>query len=348
MRALVLEEWWKLVVKDVADPVVGEHDILLEILATGICGSDIHGYTGDNGRRKLGQVMGHETAGRVIARGAGLGDGDGPAVGTVACVNPVIGCGHCKRCLAGQEQACPDRVVIGVTPSLHSAFAEKMVAPARNVVALPEGTPPEHGALVEPLAVGLHAARRGEVGAGGRVLVIGGGPVGQACVLAAQREGARAVAVSEPNLSRRRLNEALGAVTVDPSSESDLPAAVRELLGAVPSVVIDAVGVDATLETAFACTGLMSPVVLVGMGKPTLQLSAFEVSTKERSLIGSFCYTSDEFRETAAWAGTQPEKLAQLVEGRVDLTAGAEAFQQLARGTTDASKVLVFPNGLDA
>jgi threonine dehydrogenase-like Zn-dependent dehydrogenase len=348
MRALVLEEWWKLVVEDVADPVVGEHDILLEILATGICGSDIHGFTGDNGRRKPGQVMGHETVGRVVARGAGLADGDGPAVGTVATVNPVIGCGHCARCLAGQEQACADRVVIGVTPTLHSAFAQQMVAPAVNVVALPDGTPPEHGALVEPLAVGLHAARRGGVSAGDRVLVIGGGPVGQACVLAAQREGAQAVAVSEPNASRRRLNQALGALAVDPSSEPDLPKAVAELLGGVPTVVIDAVGLDATLEAAFACAGLMTPVVLVGMGKPTLELSAFEVSTKERSLIGSFCYTSAEFRETAVWAGTQPEKLARLIEGRVDLSDGAEAFRQLASGSTEASKVLVFPNGLDA
>src|SRR3954451_7538842 len=81
MRALVLEEWWRLTVADVPDPVVGEHDVLLEILATGICGSDIHGYTGDNGRREPGQVMGHETVGRVIARGAGLADGDGAPVG---------------------------------------------------------------------------------------------------------------------------------------------------------------------------------------------------------------------------------------------------------------------------
>jgi threonine dehydrogenase-like Zn-dependent dehydrogenase len=348
MRALVLEEWWKLVVEDVADPVVGAHDILLEILATGICGSDIHGFTGDNGRRKPGQVMGHETVGRVVARGAGLADGDGPAVGTVATVNPVIGCGHCARCLAGQEQACADRVVIGVTPTLHSAFAQQMVAPAANVVALPDGTPPEHGALVEPLAVGLHAVRRGGVSAGDRVLVIGGGPIGQACVLAAQREGAQAVAVSEPNASRRRLNQALGALAVDPSAEPHLPNAVGKVLGGAPTVVIDAVGVDATLATAFACAGLMSPVVLVGMGAPTLGLAAFEVSTKERSLIGSFCYTSAEFRETALWAGTQPEKLARLIEGRVDLSDGAEAFRQLASGSSEASKVLVFPNGLDA
>src|SRR3954471_9752606 len=138
MRALVLEEWWKLVVTDLPDPVVGEDEVLLEILATGICGSDIHGYTGDNGRRAPGQVMGHETVGRVLARGGSLATDEGPAVGAVVTVNPVIGCGRCDRCRAGQEQACPDRTVIGVTPSLRSAFAERMVAPARNVVELPD------------------------------------------------------------------------------------------------------------------------------------------------------------------------------------------------------------------
>jgi threonine dehydrogenase-like Zn-dependent dehydrogenase len=261
-------------------------------------------------------------------------------------VNPVIGCGHCARCLAGQDQACPDRVVIGVAPTRVSAFAERLVAPARNVVALPAGTPPEHGALVEPLAVGLHAARRGGITSGQTVLVVGGGPVGQACALAAQREGADRVVVSEPNPERRRLVGALGALTVDPTAVADVPAAVGELLGGPASVVIDAVGVDASLEVAFASAALMAPVVLVGMGRPGLQLPAYEVSTKERSLIGSFCYTPAEFAETAAWAGTQGAKLALLVEGRVDLAAGAQAFEQLARGTTDASKILVFPNGL--
>ncbi|MGH3588361.1 MAG: zinc-dependent alcohol dehydrogenase, partial [Pseudonocardia sp.] len=173
MRALVLDDFWQLSVGSVPDPAPGPDDVLIEVVATGICGSDLHGYTGENGRRVRGQVMGHETVGRVLTAAGDL------AVGDAVTVNPVLWCGRCRHCAAGREQACPDKQVIGVAPELVSAFAERMAVPVRNVVPLPEGMPLEHGALVEPLAVGYHALVRGACGAGEAVLVIGGGPIGQ-------------------------------------------------------------------------------------------------------------------------------------------------------------------------
>ena len=119
----------------------------------------------------------------------------GPRTGRVATVNPVIGCGECAQCAAGTEQLCPRRKVIGVNREIASAFAELMVAPARNVVVLPGDMPEEYGALVEPLSVGYHAATGGRVGPDDAVLVIGGGPIGQACALAARRLGAEQVVV---------------------------------------------------------------------------------------------------------------------------------------------------------
>jgi threonine dehydrogenase-like Zn-dependent dehydrogenase len=186
MRALVLEDWGKLVVAHHPDPVFGERDVLLEVIATGICGSDLHGYTGENGRRRPGQVMGHETVGRVIAHGSGVDPG---LLRVAMTINPVIGCGACGRCRAGRPQLCADRTVIGVAPERPAAFAELLAVPADNLVALPSELPVEYGALVEPLAVGYHAVRRAPVRSGDTVLVIGGGPIGQACVLAAHREG---------------------------------------------------------------------------------------------------------------------------------------------------------------
>jgi threonine dehydrogenase-like Zn-dependent dehydrogenase len=343
MRALVLSDFWKLTVDEVPEPEPGPGDVLIEVLATGICGSDIHGYTGENGRRIRGQVMGHETVGRVLAVGAEAGDG--LAVGDAVTVNPVLWCGRCRQCGAGREQACPDKQVVGVTPTLTSAFAERMAVPARNAVRLPDGMPVEHGALVEPLAVGYHALVRGGCGAGDAVLVLGGGPIGQACVLAAQRMGAEQVVVSEPAAQRRELNARLGAATIDPTGTEDVPAAVRTALDGDPTLVVDAVGSARTLATAFASAPIGATVVLVGMGAPTLELAAYEVSTKERSVVGSFCYSAAEFRDTAQWAATVPDALATLVEGRADLEGGPGAFEALARGTDPASKVLVFPNG---
>jgi threonine dehydrogenase-like Zn-dependent dehydrogenase len=342
MRVLVLEDWWKLVVAERPDPTPTGRQVLLQVHATGICGSDFHGFTGETGRRKLGQVMGHETVGRIVALGPDVDPGSGLEVGGVATVNPVVNCGTCERCRGGSEQNCPDKSVIGVDPAVSSAFAEMMLVPAANVIPLPESMPIEYGALVEPLAVGYHAIRRGRVRPGDRVLVIGGGPVGQAVVLAARREGAEHVAVSEPTASRRELNESLGAVTLDAITPERVPQ-VAEALGGAPTIVVDAVGTAGTLAAAFAAAPLGTPIVLVGMGEASVSLNAYEISTKERTLIGSFCYSHEEFRTTAEWTGTAPSELGLLVQGRVGLAESSDAFAQLARGESSASKILVLP-----
>ena len=265
MRVLVLDDWWKLVVAERPDPVPAGEQVLLEIHATGICGSDIHGFTGTTGRRQVGQVMGHETVGRVLALGDGVGPEYGLEVGAVATVNPVMSCGTCAQCRAGAEQACPNKSVIGVDPAVSSAFADKMLAPAANVIPLPDTMPIDYGALIEPLSVGYHAVHRGRIGPDERVLVIGGGPVGQAVVLAARREGAAQVVVSEPSASRRKLNEALGAVALDLTGVE--ASAVTEALGGSPSVVVDAVGTSASLDSALMAAAPGSTIVLVGMGE---------------------------------------------------------------------------------
>lgn len=319
MRALVFHGPGDLRVEQVPDPVPADGEVLIRVAATGICGSDLHGYTGENGRRHPGQVMGHETVGRV------------EGAGTLVTVNPVIGCGDCPQCAAGTEQLCARRRVIGVDPTYRSAFAELMAVPERNVVVLPADIPIEYGALVEPLAVGYHAARRGGVSPEDRVLVIGGGPIGQACALAARRLGAAEVVVSEPHPGRRALVSRLGFDAVHPSD-----------VDGAATVVLDAVGSGASLGAALDKSTLGARVVLVGMNAPEVTLAAYAVSTYERTILGSFCYPSAEFRETAGWVATRPPGLEHLVDGRAGLGGAPDAFAALAAGSLDASKVLVF------
>ncbi|MBF8191753.1 alcohol dehydrogenase catalytic domain-containing protein [Nonomuraea sp. K274] len=327
MRALVFHGAWDIGVEERPDPRPGPGEVVIDVLATGICGSDIHGYTGENGRRHPGQVMGHETVGRVAALGEGV---TGPPVGTLATVNPVIGCGRCAACAAGDPQSCASRRVIGVHPEISAAFAEAMTVPAANVVELPETMPHEYGALVEPLAVGYHAARRAGVGPGERVLVIGGGPIGQAAVLAARRLGASSITVSEPNATRRALAATLGAH------------AVESVAGLEPAtVVIDAVGSTVTLADALSASTPGARIALVGMHTPRVEIPAYAISTEERTLIGSFCYSVEDFRETARWVAGAPAELAGLVNGRVGMAEAAETFRTLGSGQSDASKILV-------
>ena len=341
MRALVLRDYYDIAVEERPDPVPGSGQAVVEVIATGICGSDFHGYSGENGRRHPGQIMGHETVGRVRQLGT---DVAGLTVGQLVTVNPVMSCHACPACLSGQEQWCSRRIVLGVAPEIPAAFADRVMVPATNIVSLPEHMPEELGALVEPMAVGFHAVRRSQPVPDDRVLVIGGGPIGQACLLAARRLGVKALVLSDVSQSRRDLCARLGAEVVDPSV-GDLPEAVAEQLGGPATLVVDAVGISQTVADAFAASGLGSRIVLVGMGSPQLELSAYALSTAERSLIGSFTYSAAEFAETAEWVGTVPEGIDALIDGRVGWEGAPQSFDDLARGRSAASKILVFPQG---
>jgi Threonine dehydrogenase and related Zn-dependent dehydrogenases len=341
MRALVLKEFGRFEVEErpVVDPGPGE--VQLRILATGICGSDVHGFTGRNGRRVPGQIMGHETVGRIRAFGDGAEE-HGMAIGSLATFNPVVLPPEDLERYAGREQHSPNKRVIGVASDIVAAFAQIISVPARNVVPLPETMPVSYGALIEPIAVAVHAVRRAGVAAGDSVLVVGGGPIGQAVILAAQRAGAKNVLVSELDAARRALCERLGATVVEPG-DSSLASRVVSLLGSPVDVALDAVGISATLSDALNATVFGGTVCLVGMGSPELSLDAFRVSTEERTVIGSFCYSAQEFHDAAEWVATAPAALAELVSREVTLDEAQDAFAGLARMDGTPGKILVLP-----
>jgi threonine dehydrogenase-like Zn-dependent dehydrogenase len=339
MRVLELKEFRQLVVADREKPAAGPGEVLIDVVATGICGSDIHGYTGENGRRVPGQVMGHETVGRIAALGAGT-DGSGLALGQPVTFNPLISCNTCEACTAGQQQHCPERTVIGVNPAIVSAFAEQVAVPADNVVVLAADTPIVYGALIEPLAVAFHAVRRARIGAGQQVLVIGGGPIGQSVILAALQEGAARVLVSEMDSARRALCERLGATALDPAA-APLDQQVRAAFGKLADTTVDAVGIKPTIASALDATKFGGVVVLVGMGSPELAFSAYRVSTEEREIVGSFCYNNQDFRDAAAWVDQGSPVLAELISREVAMEDADAAFAGLAAADGTAGKVLV-------
>lgn len=336
MRALVLEDFGSMALAERPVPRTGPGEALVRVLATGICGSDLHGYTGENGRRVPGQVMGHETVGTVAAVGPGV---ESLAVGDTVVLNPTLSCGRCASCARGMGHICADRRVIGVDPTIPSAFADYVLAPAENLV--PFASEPLHGALVEPLAVGYHAAVRGSVGADDDVLVIGGGPIGQAVLLACRRLGARSILVSEPDAARRKLLERLGAVTLDPA-QVNVPALAREQTGGLGvTVAVDAVGATTTVQSAIDSTVAGGACVLVGMASPQIELAAYALSTFERSVVGAFCYPADEFTQTARWAAANPEMLDPLISRTVTAEEAPAVFAAMALGDNPPGKVLV-------
>jgi threonine dehydrogenase-like Zn-dependent dehydrogenase len=298
--------------------------------AAGICGSDVHGYAGLNDRRKPGTVMGHEVAGRVVEVGGGVVEVE---PGALVAVWPIVACKSCAACVAGRSHLCETRRLYGCVPELPGGFATEMVVPAANLVALPPGVGVELGALVEPLAVGLHAARLAG-GHLGTVAVIGGGPIGIAAAVAAIRHGADSVSVVEPVAARREALQGIGLVAVAPEAA---PEGV--------DTVFECVGNDATVNAALAASRPGGAVAMIGVAEPQVTISVVQLVIEERRLLGSSAYTLDDFRDAAVSLGDTRFDLATMIQARATLAATPATFKAYEERQTTAIKTLVVPGG---
>jgi threonine dehydrogenase-like Zn-dependent dehydrogenase len=317
-RQLVLHGPGRLTVDAAPSSAPAAGEVVLEVLATGICGSDVHGYAGVNARRPPGTVMGHEVSGRELDSGR-----------TVA-VWPISACGACRACRAGRAHLCETRRLYGCTPELAGGFATTMTVPAGSLVEVPDGVPPEWGALVEPLAVGHHAVALADVEPGTSVTVVGGGPIGIAAAIAARRAGVDELVVVEPMASRREKLAALGLRTAMPD---DAPDGV--------DVVVECVGHAATVHAAIASSRPGGTVVCVGLADPEVPLPWPPVVIEERRLLGSSAYTLDEFRAVAASLGDGDVDFGLLIERRVGLDELPAAFEDYTAGRTTAIKTVM-------
>ena len=310
--------------RDLVDPGAGQ--VRLRISHVGICGSDLHGYTGESGRRVPGMVMGHEASGWVEAVGPSV---DGLAVGDAVTFNPALPCdGRCGHLV---ENQCAELRVVGVTPDIQGAFAETVVVEAGRVVPL-GSLDVATGALVEPMAVAMQAAQQAGVRSGESVAVIGGGMIGQCIARAVRRAGAGTVVVSETMSQRRALAEAAGFETVTPG----------ELAGRGPfDRAFDAVGVDATAAAAIRAVRKGGTACFVGLGLPEVAIPLFEVVVAERSIVGSFCYSDEVFAGTVRLLAGGELDLSDLVGGTVSLDGTPAAFEALATNERKDVKIMM-------
>ncbi len=333
-KVLVLEESGRLLVARKPLTAPPPSSVIVRIEAVGICGSDVHGAAGDTGRRSSGQVMGHEAAGTIVAVGRDVSES---AIGSRVAIFPVVSCGVCEYCLDGREQLCVEMWTLGVRPDVDGAFADFVEVPLRATYELPDGMPTWHGALVEPLAVGFEAVSQGLHDEVTQALVIGGGPIGLACALAAAFYSIPQVALLELNAERRASLQGLGI--------AQLASTVDELSDLRPSLVVDAVGNSASMATALRAVRPGGTVVLVGMAEPSLTIDAYQVSTGERTIIGSICYSRTQFQTACTWLSGNPGIAPRLVEQMVTMDEGPAAFAALGSGTMPSSKILILPNG---
>ena len=209
-RAAVLVKPGEIVIEERPMPEPGPREVLVEVAAVGVCGSDVHyfqhGRVGSHVVRAP-LVLGHESAGRVAAVGSSV---TAHAVGDRVALEPGVPCGRCRECRSGRYNLCPD-VVFFATPPVDGAFAEFVTIDEDFAFALPDELSDEAGALMEPLSVGIWACRKAGVSAGDRVLVTGAGPIGLLAMQVARAFGATRVEISDVNEGRLELAERTGA-----------------------------------------------------------------------------------------------------------------------------------------
>lgn len=335
MKAVLWNGPDQLSVEEIPDPHPEEGEVLLRVKDCGICGSDLHaakfGLT-----LSPGCVMGHEFSGEIVALGKGV---SGWRVGERVVSLPVHTCGACDRCRAGELSFCNTMRAMGFG-DLPGAYAAYTRVVPQSLLRLPESVSDRQGALVEPLAVGLHAVRQGRVPKGGAVVVMGAGPIGLVTALWARREGAEFVVVSDPVAGRRRLAESLCAdVAVDPNV-CDPRDALVEKTGRDPDTIFECVGVPGTINSAIQMAPIQGRVVVVGVCMEPDTIMPFLGIMKEAEVKFVLAYTKGEFQETVDALADGSIQADPMITDVIGVEGVPEAFAALARPTAQ-SKILV-------
>lgn len=284
MRAARLLATGRMQVEDVARPVPGPGDLLVRVLACGICGSDRHMYRGEFPTAKP-VTLGHEFCGVVEVAGSAA---TGFAPGTLISGDPNISCGVCEQCRAGRPNLCPKLSAIGVTRD--GGFAEYVLMPAGQAAALPAGLDPRHGAFCEPVSCCLHAIDVARIRQGGSVLILGGGVIGLIMVELSRLAGAGTIVLSTRQAARRALALELGAQHAVDASGPDADAAVHAILPDGADVVFECAGVGDTVTQSIRLAKRGGTVVLFGVvpQHDTVTVSPYELLTKELRLEGAW------------------------------------------------------------
>ncbi len=347
MKALLLSTPGALAVADVETPSPGAEEVRVRVAACGICGSDVHGFTGSTGRRIPPLVMGHEAAGTIDALGAGVAD---ITVGTRVAIDSTIFCGGCEFCQAGRENLCTRREVLGVscgTYRRHGCFAEYAVVPRRCVYPIPEAVDFVSAALLEPLTIALHAVTLGDAGLQTRsAVVVGAGTIGLAVVAALKARGVARVAAIDMDLARLEEATRLGATAVFRGGEDAGRQAAEWGTSSIDTdgadLVIEAVGATASVQTAIAAVTRGGTVVLVGNVSPTIDLPLQAVVTRQIRLQGS-CASAGCYPEAIRLVATRQVDLSSFVSRVAPLVEGPDWFDRLHRREPGLVKVVLKP-----
>lgn len=339
MKAVAIKGVKEFEVVNIAEPKANGNDVLVEIIKTGICGSDIHYW--DLGMPK-GLVMGHEYCAKVIDPGSR----NDLKVGDRVTGLPISPCGKCPACLSGNIQYCPETwsQATGLSLTNSGGLGEKMLVRPDMVIKVPDDVLSEEAAMVEPVAVGLHAVHLADIKVGAKVLVIGGGIIGLVSAMFSKIEGSTYVALSETNPKRgaKAVKLKLADEWFD-AKDPDFAMNVRTNAEFGYDIVIDCSGNAKAVESAVNAVKPGGTVVLVGVSILPIEFNSLAAVMKEVTLKGAIAYTYDEFKTCLDMIAHKQISVMRFVSDIVPFENVQAAYENLASGTSNAVKILVDP-----
>ena len=340
MKALLLSEYRRLELTDIAAPQPQAGEILIRVAACGICGSDVHGFDGSSGRRVPPIVMGHEASGVVADPGDGT---SGFTKGDRVTFDSTVYCGNCEHCLRGDINLCDRREVLGVSCGDYrraGAFAEFVSVPARIVHRLPDNLSFPEAALLEAVAVALHAISLEKIAAGVTALVVGAGTIGLLLQQALRVAGCSRVFVADPDRTRVGLSQQLGATAT--MSENVTQQILEATNGTGVDIALEAVGKTESVNTAIDCVRKGGSVILVGNISPEVRLPLQKVVSRQLRLLGS-CASAGEYPKAIELVSSGQIRVKPLITAVAPLAEGPQWFERLYAHERNLMKIVLTP-----
>ena len=343
MLAAVTRSPGEMVIEDVSGPGAARAgNVIVRPEAVGICGSDVHLFSGDVGalsgaREFYPRIQGHEVSAIVEDPGDAATINEGERVA----IWPLLPCGSCYPCRAGRPNVCPRFRLVGV--HLDGGLQQRLEVPASTVFGVGD-LDPDSTAFVEPASIAVHALARARLEPGEQAVVFGAGPIGLATTLAAASAGARVTTI-DPVPARRDLAKRLGAERVTWASNAVLEDEVTDWTsGDGPPLVIETSGETAVLPQAVDLVSAAGRVVVVGMSSGDAPIRPGAFPEKEIDVIGSSCATAEDFLNAVRLVSANRASLAALFSHHFPLTRAADAFKFAMNRPPDAIKIVVTVN----
>ena len=343
MKGLVLEEYNKFVFKDVSEPEISDEEVLVQVKACGICGSDVHGMDGSTGRRIPPLIMGHEASGVIVKTGSRVKNwSPGDRVTFDSTVYPL----NDWYTLEGLYNLSDNREVLGVSPGTYKrngAFAEYVAIPQHILYKIPDNVTFEQAALVEPAAVALHAINHAGLRLGESCAVIGVGTIGIFIVQLLKLGGVSQLIAVDINKQNRDQASRLGAdYTFDPHDEEFAKKIKGLTNGRGADLAFEAVGISETVNVAIDLLRKGGRAVLVGNLAPYINFPLQKVVTQEIKLIGS-CAIRGEYPIILDLISKGKINVEGQISAIAPLSEGADWFARLQNNTEGLKKIILVP-----